>query len=444
MRVAPFQLLSVVAISTFLVLAAPSAQAQAPGECSSGFCGTPDMSGGGCGCGGCGCSILIANTDMGETYSTSDDFDEDGYEDDFDNCPFVANTAQLDRDGDGFGDVCDNAANVPNGDQIDTDGDGLGDAADEDKDGDAKLNTLDNCPLIPNPTQRDTNTDGEGDACDNDDDGDGVLDTADTCPKLAGQVDPNTLGCRGDEDLDHISDAFDNCEGKYNDDQSDIDKDGFGDVCDIDMDGDTVFNNLDNAPRVPNPDQVDADRDGVGDVADPEFCYVFLRSAPKDCLNPLDTFKVGGVAVVEGAEAEASVGDPVRFVIFANRMDMPIEYTWAITNRPTDSEATIVNPVGKVVSSVGSFEYKYQKAGFVAPSFAPDQAGEYVVKLEARLIFDDDSFQGGPRVATHAFPLRVEQSDTGASGCSATTPGALLPSALAVVFGLFLLRRRRR
>jgi len=93
--------------------------AQEPGECTSGLCGTPDESGGspcvdgvcaGCGC-GCG-SILIANTDLGDTYQYSDDFDEDGIEDDFDNCPFVPNRDQADSDGDGVGTACDNCADV--------------------------------------------------------------------------------------------------------------------------------------------------------------------------------------------------------------------------------------------------------------------------------------------------------------------------------------------
>jgi MYXO-CTERM domain-containing protein len=425
-----------------LLAAGPAAFAQAPGECSSGFCGTPDMSGGGGGGGGGGGAILIANTDIGETYSTSDDFDQDGYEDDLDNCPFVANTGQIDRDGDSVGDVCDNAPDVPNRDQLDSDGDGIGNVADDDMDGDGILNAVDNCALVPNPTQNDTNTDALGDACDPDDDGDGIPDIEDQCPKLPGQVDPSTQGCRGDEDLDGIDDAFDNCAGTFNDDQTDVDGDGLGDLCDVDIDGDSILNNLDNAPYVANPDQIDRDRDGLGDVADPEFCYVFSRANPSACLNPLDTFKVGAVATAIGEAQRVQVGDPVTFLLYANRVDVPIEYSWVVERRPEGSDATIANAAGKVVSSLGGYEYKYQKSGFVAPKLVPDASGEYSVRLEARLVFEDEVFPGGAKIATHSMALMVEGEQ--AAGCSTTQSQptglvGLLLGALGLVF-----RRRRR
>jgi hypothetical protein len=116
-------------------------------ECDNQFgdCGTPNQSGGGGGGGGGG-SILIANTDLGDTYQNADDYDDDGIEDSSDNCLRVANPYQQDRDGDGLGDLCDNCLNVWNKSQQDRDGDGLGDLCDEDIDNDSILNTLDDCP----------------------------------------------------------------------------------------------------------------------------------------------------------------------------------------------------------------------------------------------------------------------------------------------------------
>ena len=53
-------------------------------ECDNNFgeCGTPEQSGGG---GGGKGSVLIANTDLGDTYQHADDYDDDGIEDPSDN-----------------------------------------------------------------------------------------------------------------------------------------------------------------------------------------------------------------------------------------------------------------------------------------------------------------------------------------------------------------------
>ena len=75
-------------------------------ECAGGgMCGTPEQSGGGGG--GGGGAILVNMTNRGDTYQFGDDFDADGIEDEFDNCPFRANIDQNDGDGDGVGDACD-------------------------------------------------------------------------------------------------------------------------------------------------------------------------------------------------------------------------------------------------------------------------------------------------------------------------------------------------
>ncbi len=76
-----------------------------------------------------------------------------------------------------------------------------------------------------------------------------------------------------DADSDSIIDAVDNCIHTANTDQSDLDGDNTGDVCDgtiygdLDNDGyDDLI--VDNCPHLPNPDQLDTDSDGVGDVCD--------------------------------------------------------------------------------------------------------------------------------------------------------------------------------
>lgn len=115
-------------------------------ECDNNYgdCGTPNQSGGG---GGGGGSVLIANTDLGDTYQNADDFDDDGVEDNSDNCMRISNPDQLDRDGDGIGDSCDNCLSDWNKDQEDTDGDGLGNHCDIDDDNDGFDDYEDDCPV---------------------------------------------------------------------------------------------------------------------------------------------------------------------------------------------------------------------------------------------------------------------------------------------------------
>lgn len=116
-------------------------------ECDNQFgdCGTPEQSGGG---GGGKGSVLIANTDLGDTYQNADDFDDDGIEDGSDNCMRHSNPDQFDRDGDGIGDACDNCLSTFNPQQQNLDGDSLGDMCDDDIDGDNIVNYTDDCPSL--------------------------------------------------------------------------------------------------------------------------------------------------------------------------------------------------------------------------------------------------------------------------------------------------------
>ena len=422
-------------------------QAQdAPGECASGFCGTPNQDGGGCGC-GCGCSILINNTDMGETYSTSDDQDRDGFEDDFDNCPFLSNRDQADGDGDGMGDACDNAPLSANPDQKDSDGDGIGDIADDDMDGDGIPNLGDNCSAIYNPTQHKTlGTASMGDACNTDDDLDGVLDREDSCPKIPGATAPGGAACDNDEDLDGVQDANDNCPGFANADQRDVNGNGLGNACDVDMDGDGVLNNLDNAKEIPNRDQLDSDHDGLGDVADSTFCVVVDQTRKDVCLNPLDPFHVAALAVNPAID-RATTGEELKLELFANRTDVPIEYTWVVSKAPEGSNATVLASRGKTaVTLPGTFQYAYAADGNnVAPTFMPDMPGNYELKLVAKLTFADEVFpEDNNRTATYtvAFTATGPAQSSG-GGCTAVGGKELGLSGLLVALGFVAMRRRR-
>ena len=416
-----------------LMFALP-ALAQSPGECTGGLCGTPDESGGGgCGC-GCGCgSILIANTDLGDTYQYADDYDEDGIEDDFDNCPFVPNRDQADRDGDTVGNACDNCEEVSNELQLDSDGDRIGDLCDPDADGDEVLNTVDNCPVVRNPTQMDTDGDSLGDACDADIDNDGWENVVDNCPFVANpsqlDTDPNHFGdaCNSDKDNDGVQDFVDNCPLVHNPDQEDSDGDVVGDMCDADMDDDGILNEADNCPKVVNGAQDDVDRDGLGDVCDTGFCYVVDRVDA--CLDPTTAFQV-----YAGADRVVRTGEKSPLQLFANRKSRAIEYEWSVVSRPDGSRATIKHPRG---SSTLSTPYNYHYKKDRAVSFTADQPGEYLLKVSARLVFADDIY---PDKRTASYTMMLTAEGESAAGCATSGAG----SALWLLLGLPLIWRRRR
>ncbi|NVB81140.1 MAG: hypothetical protein HOV81_22275 [Kofleriaceae bacterium] len=125
------------------------------------------------------------------------------------------------------------------------------------------------------------------DAYDSDQDDDGVVNESDNCPGKANpdqsDVDGDHIGdaCDDDSDNDGVIDMSDNCKLIPNTDQSDLDGDQQGDVCDDDDDNDSVPDATDNCSTVPNTDQADADNNMVGNVC-------------QGVLNPLLSGKIPG------------------------------------------------------------------------------------------------------------------------------------------------------
>jgi hypothetical protein len=350
-----------------VVLVAPPALAQAEGECGTGFCG-PAKPGGTAG------GAILLNGEIGLTCSTSDDFDGDGYEDDFDNCPFRPNRAQTDSDGDGVGDGCDNCTSFANADRADNDADGLGDVCDPDDDNDGVPDPADNCVMVPNHSQRDTDGDGLGDACDPDIDNDGIVNNDDPCPFVAGV----TMGCDDDVDQDGILDVTDNCPLTANPSQLDEDKDRIGDNCDPDADGDGIPNGNDNCLLVANPDQHDRDNDGMGDACDDDgYCFLAPKNPdPDQCLDPKTEFRV-----LAAPQVLANTGEEVFLSVYANRPGVPLNYQWSVMAGPTGASETVSHPRG---AAVCSDVYECAPVG-LGPTFVPCHHGLYALVVSADL-----------------------------------------------------------
>lgn len=442
-------LMTLAAVFALVIPSLALAASNAGGECNGGLCGTPNQSGGGCGC-GCGCgSILVAMTDRGDTYQFADDFDGDGIEDEFDNCPFAGNYEQADNDGDMVGDACDKCPGTADPAQSDIDADGLGDLCDGDIDGDSIINAEDNCQLLPNADQSNFDLDSMGDACDADDDNDFIDDLTDPCRLGQAGVD----ACDDDPDLDGIDTALDNCPYISNPAgvdglQADMNGDGLGDACDLDMDGDSIPNVRDNCKGIYNPSQLDQDNDGVGDAGnwtggaescDNQECYV-IGGDKANCLDPAAAFNIYLNLIGTRVAGKFQVGDEITVALFSNRLGQLHNWSATFTKLPDSSDASLKNAEGSAATFAQSPQVvnclEQDAAGactkFNNIRFTPDAAGTYEIKVRA-----DVPNLG--EAATYTVIADVEGDAQG--GCAAAGSSA---GVLAAALGLLVFIRRRK
>lgn len=146
-----------------------------------------------------------------------------------------------------------------------------------------------------------------------DTDDDGWADTQDNCPLAANRdqsdLDGDGIGdvCDEDMDGDGILNVDDNCIEFANPDQADMNNNGIGDVCEAaaDGDGDGIANGSDNCPLTYNAAQADMDNDGIGDVCDDDIDGDGVINSEDNCpmmANPdqLDSNNDGQGDVCQG------------------------------------------------------------------------------------------------------------------------------------------------
>jgi len=148
------------------------------------------------------------------------DADGDSIPDEADNCPLLANADQADLDTDGVGNACDNCLLTGNADQADSNANGVGDVCEwPDADADGVPDDVDDCPTVADAAQIDMDGDGVGNACDNcplvknedqaDADGDGAGDPCDTTRAVAAGPDAAIDSAAADAELDALLDDLD-------------------------------------------------------------------------------------------------------------------------------------------------------------------------------------------------------------------------------------------
>jgi gliding motility-associated-like protein len=165
--------------------------------------------------------------------------------------------------------------------------------------------------------------------------GDWLLTAQDFVSGDTGSIDSWSIEICGvplpDTDNDLIPDNIDNCPFTANNDQSDVDGDGLGDVCDDDIDNDGVLNADDNCPDTANADQADLDGNGIGEACDEICASEMAADVPVVILEEQDDPQV--------YFSEIFIED--NFIIDDINVSVDISHTW-----DSDLRIVLIEPTG--------------------------------------------------------------------------------------------------
>ena len=217
-----------------------------------------------------------------------------------------------------------------------------------------------------------------------DSDGDTIPDTVDNCPMIANtdqsDMDNDGIGdvCDDDIDGDGILNGDDNCPTIANANQEDIDGDGIGDPCDEDSDGDGILNLDDNCPLIPNINQEDLDGDGIGDPCD-------LDGDGDGVLDDVDNCPLTFNPDQSDVDADG-LGDVCDPELTANEVVSPnndgVNDTWTIININLfpDTTVKIFNRWGNEVFSSDNYNNDWGGTNGNSGSLLP--SGSYYYQID--------------------------------------------------------------
>jgi hypothetical protein len=230
----------------------------------------------------------------------------------------------------------------------------------------------------------------------------------------------------------------DNCDNVPNVDQSDVDGDGQGDVCDPDADDDGVLNEndncwliqnasqvdadsdgvgdaCDNCPATPNPDQMDENGDGVGDLCDGHVHIYSPAQLPDGCLNQPYSYQfvgVGGTGTLSWAFLGGDLPYGCTFTggtdgIVSGVPNYPAVYFFTV--ELSDSQA----PAAKDTSSVS--------VNVVTPLYVPGDAdGNAAISISDAVKIVNYIFAGG------SAPSPIESGDADCNGSIAISDAVFI------------------